>query len=434
MATELEKYDRKLIERMHEFIAEVLPDGTFRYVNRIFAEDSGYTPEALVGTNFFSYIHPDDYPETLRHCENLINKGMSIRNCEYRFKKKDASYIQIITNGEPLIDSEGKLEVILQVSFNITKQKQAEEDLRESEERYRTLFECASEGFLLMKESFIDCNEQVCTLWGCSREDVIGHTPLDFSPVMQPDGRPSAEAAKERISATMAGKPQVFYWQHVRKDGSPIDMEVSLSRIFFGGGYVLQGSIRDITERMRVEAALYESEKRFRTIFDHSNDAIFVIDPEQDEILEVSPKACDMLGFTKEELLSRRISEIHPDEVFEMKAFVQSVFEEGTGYTDKLTCRTKEGQILSASLSASKINFYEKTCILIMTRDITARKQAEKITQKYSEKLEEDVRKRTEELEGKNKELQRFNKLFVGRELRIKELKEKVKELERKIE
>ena len=123
--------------------------------------------------------------------------------------------------------------------------------------------------------------------------------------------------------------------------------------------------------------ALRESEERYRKVFDRSNDAIFVIDPERDAILDANPKACIMLGYSRQTLLSSSISSIHPNEMPALRSFAQSVMQTGQGWTDELTCRTKTGLYLPAEISASNIEFAGRPCIIAMIRDITERKQAE---------------------------------------------------------
>ena len=130
-------------------------------------------------------------------------------------------------------------------------------------------------------------------------------------------------------------------------------------------------------EHKRVEEALRESEERFHKIFDHSNDAIFIVDPTRDDILDVNPRACRMLGYSREELLSLPLSAIHPDEMPQLKAFAQSVFEQGKGWTDELTCLTKSNEVLPSEISASIIDLGGKTCMIALVRDVTERKQAE---------------------------------------------------------
>ena len=118
-------------------------------------------------------------------------------------------------------------------------------------------------------------------------------------------------------------------------------------------------------------------EELYRKIFEYSNDAIFVIDPSRDAILDANPKACTMLGNSPEELLSIPISAVHPQEMDILRAFAQEVFEHGRGWTNELSCLTKSGQQLPAEISASTIDVAGNKHIIAMIRDMTERRQAE---------------------------------------------------------
>ncbi len=136
----------------------------------------------------------------------------------------------------------------------------SERALLESEVRYRTLFESANDAIFLMREDrFIDCNDSTLTMFGCTREQIIGHTPDEFSPPTQPGGGASAELAGARIGSAQAGVPQFFEWQHSRLDGHTFDAEVSLKAIHLGDDQFLQAIVRNITERKRVQRALEEA-------------------------------------------------------------------------------------------------------------------------------------------------------------------------------
>ena len=123
--------------------------------------------------------------------------------------------------------------------------------------------------------------------------------------------------------------------------------------------------------------ALEDSEERFRRIFEQSNDAICVVDPENDRILDVNPMACSMLGYSRDELLSLPISAIHPHEMPALRSFVKSVSREGNGWTNELSCLTKGGGIVSAEISASMIQIDNRIGVLALIRDISGREQRE---------------------------------------------------------
>jgi len=154
----------------------------------------------------------------------------------------------------------------------------------------------------------------------------------------------------------------------------------------------------DPTESNKAKPASKDSEERSHKIFTYSNDAIFIIDPARDRILDVNPRACKMLGYSREELLSTPITAIHPKEMPELLAFAQSVFDQGHGWTSELSCMTKSGEALPAEISASVVKIGDKSCLIALVRDITARKRAQAALQQYSENLEKVVEERTTEL------------------------------------
>jgi PAS domain S-box-containing protein len=115
---------------------------------------------------------------------------------------------------------------------DVTEPVRVETALRESEGRYRTLFEGASDAIFLMEGGrFVDCNARTLEIFGCARNEILSHHPADFSPSEQRDGSASGPRAEARMSAALAGEPQSFEWLHCRRDGTPFDAEVTLARV-----------------------------------------------------------------------------------------------------------------------------------------------------------------------------------------------------------
>ncbi|WP_418286908.1 PAS domain S-box protein [Halorubrum sp. DTA46] len=128
---------------------------------------------------------------------------------------------------------------------------------------------------------------------------------------------------------------------------------------------------RELSANLSTE--LEQQRDLFRNIFESSNDAVFIIDPESEEIRECNPQACDLLGYPRDELRSSSPEVIHPDEKSEFRAFVTDVIENGRGYTTALTCRTKDGEQLEAEISASALQIDGRPHVLASVRDITTR-------------------------------------------------------------
>lgn len=137
--------------------------------------------------------------------------------------------------------------------------KRADEALRESELKFRTLFENAGDAiFLLEGNLFVDCNVRTLEMFGCQTQDqIVGHPPHEFSPELQPDGRKSLDCAMEKINAAFAGHRQFFEWLHTKFDGTPFPAEVTLNKVTVGGRVMLQAFVRDISERKRAEAEIH---------------------------------------------------------------------------------------------------------------------------------------------------------------------------------
>jgi len=140
-----------------------------------------------------------------------------------------------------------------------------EDALRESEMKYRTLFEAANDATYILKgDTVIECNDKSLKMYRCTREEFIGKTPHAFSPPLQPDGESSKEKAVRFINDALNGKSLFFEWLHCRFDGTLFYVEVSLNKILLAGEVVLLAINRDINERKIAEQEKEKLEKQLR--------------------------------------------------------------------------------------------------------------------------------------------------------------------------
>jgi PAS domain S-box-containing protein len=146
-----------------------------------------------------------------------------------------------------------------------------ERQRRAAEQKFHTLFESSRDAILLLEGGrFYDCNQAALELFGCAtRDQFIGRHLADFSPARQADGADSRVAAAAHLQAAHARGVQFFEWLHRRRDGAEFPAEVLLSRIELDGRTVIQGVVRDITERKRAEAALLEISDREQARIGH---------------------------------------------------------------------------------------------------------------------------------------------------------------------
>jgi formate hydrogenlyase transcriptional activator len=286
------------------------------------------------------------------------------------------------------------------------------EALLEEAERLRHLVENAADAFFVVDPQghFVDANQRACDDSGYSRgallQMCVWDLAVDFTP-----------AHFASLVRQMTAGPLTVQARHRRKDGTTYPVEVRVCLVESRGHRLVLGLVRDVTERERAVDALRKSEQRFHSIFEHSNDAAFVIDPATDAILDVNSRACAMLAYSREELLALPSSAVHPHERPRRLAFVQSVLDRGGGWTDELTCLTKAGERIPTEVSASIIDAGGRTAIIALVRDIRARKRAELALKEHAARLEDLVAERTAALrqsEERHRVLLEINNAIVS--------------------
>ena len=182
--------------------------------------------------------------------------------------------------------------------------------------------------------------------------------------------------------------------------------------------------------------ALSKSEERFRTIFNAVNDAIFVHNLETGAILDINSRMCEMYGYSREEARGLDVEALSLGEppYTQQDAFTWiKKAAEGEPQIFEWRARRKSGDLFWAEVNMRHARIGDRKRLLVVVRDVTERKQAEEALQKAHKELEVKVEERTRNLKEKTEKLERMNKLFVDRELKMKELKKEIKQVKRKM-
>jgi len=182
-------------------------------------------------------------------------------------------------------------------------------------EAYRFMLGERDAAVLLLSETIEDCNDVACQLFALPREAFLGHSPLEFSPLRQPDGSDSEPAARQRVASALAGLPQWFSWQYRRHDGSPIDSLVHVEGVRVDGARRVLIRIRDVSRLQRAEDALARTEKLLQQILDNTTTAIVFAKDLANRYLFVNRAFERLVGLPAAQLVGKTTHELLPAEV-----------------------------------------------------------------------------------------------------------------------
>jgi PAS domain S-box-containing protein len=257
-----EKY-RAIFENAIEAIFQTTPDGRILSANPAMARIHGYdTPEELIrNVDDLAKIYVD--PSCHACFRMLLGEEKEVRNFECEVYRKDGRKRWVSITARAVRDLKGTILHYEGTAEDITERRDAQEKLRESEEKFRLLFDKSADPIVLLDgETYVDCNEAAVRVLKCSSKDqVIGLHALALSPERQPDGRLSADEIRENIAVALREGRHRF--ERVRRgfDGEEFWVDVSLTAIPVRGRRILYSVWRDIGDRKGAEEALKEREK-----------------------------------------------------------------------------------------------------------------------------------------------------------------------------
>jgi PAS domain S-box-containing protein len=350
--------------------------------NRRFCEMYGYTLEELKALPLGSLAANESADERRRrlgaHYAQVT--GEVSRLFQAQGKRKDGNSFWVEVNVRRI--TMGGRECLLAVARDITERRETEEALRESEARFKQLFDNVNDGVVVRDArtfELLNANRRFCDMWGYTFEELKA-LPLGSLGALEP-----VEQRRKRLMAYYAqapkGIPSLFQWPARKKDGSVFWVELNATKITIGTREFLLVAVRDITKRKEAEDALRESEARFKQLFDSVNDGIAVRDAITFEILDANRKYCEISGYTLEELKGLPLGSFGTGESLdERQKRLTDYYRQVTIDTPsllELEGKRKDGSIFWAELNATKITIGTRDCLLSVARDITERKRAE---------------------------------------------------------
>lgn len=326
----------------------------------------GLKENQIVGLSLFDYFQTNDinFEPIAKHLEALQGK-----KAEYFIEWKDRTYHYYLN---PLINNDNEIIGVAGIAIDVTKEKNILEELKASEERYKSLFESASDSIFLMKgDIFIDCNPSTLKMFGCQREDIIGQPPYKFSPPFQPDGRTSKEKALDLINRALNGERLAFEWIHSRLDGTTFHAEVRLNRVSIKNENFILAIVRDISEKKDIERQI----KLLANALESVNECVSITDL-NNRLIYVNKKFSEVYGYKKEELIGKSILILRSDK--NNPEITNQIYPETIkgGWIGELWNKRKNGEEFLIRLSTSPVyDEHNKIIALIgVATDITQEK------------------------------------------------------------
>jgi len=379
--------ERKMAEMQYKTVTQSSADGfwqTDTQANIVDVNDAccrilKYSREELLKMKV-SDIEDKENPQDIKNHIHKVKTTGSDR-FETRHKRKDG----IIIDVEVCLTYLEGFDRMFVFTRDISERKKMEGALRESEGRYRDLFEMSRDAIMTLEPPswmFTSGNKATIEMFRAKDEaDFISYEPWKLSPERQPDGLASAEKAKAMIEKAMHEGHNTFEWTHRRFNGEDFFTIVSLSKIGQGDKAFLNAIVRDITERKKIEDALRESEAFLSSIIENIPDMVFIKNAKDLTFVKFNKAGEELLGFPRESMIGKSDRDFFPkDEADFFIAEDRSVFK-GKRVREipeeKIKTKDKGERIIHTK----KIPIMDKQgkplYLLGISEDITERKLAE---------------------------------------------------------
>ena len=362
-----EKY-RLLVENANEAIV-VVQDIHIRYANPQTSRITGWTREELEGKSYADILHPEDLRRAMERDASQI-AGSALDAARYRAFDADGHIVWVEINAVPITweDAPATLNFI----SDITERVRAEEALRESEEKYRSLVEHANEAVVVVQNGVIAFhNPRTAELSGHSND------ALDGMPVQRLVHAEDWAMVRDRNLACIKGERvrDVFAFRGVSANGEVRHIQMSLVATTWEGRPAILSLLSDITERVRTETALRESEEKYRVLIENTTEAITVV---QDGVFKfLNPAAASAGRGDDSSLLKPFTQRMHPDDRARIQRRQERILAGEALPPEESRIIASDGREIWVSANSVRIEWEGRPATLNFGVDITARRKAE---------------------------------------------------------
>lgn len=381
---------RKLIEealwesqRRYETLLEILPVGLYQtdsngrcvYANDLSSKLMGLSQDDLSSCSWMKSLHPDDLAQVTAGLKRCADKRINF-NMEFRVLTDGPKVAWVLGQAVPFLGHNDKFMGYLFTFSDITDLKETEEELKDSEERYRKLVELSPWAIAVHIEGRIAfINRLGARLYGLENPDeLIGKPLMDF---VHPDYRQLVAERVRKIIEEGKSVPLIEE-KFILADGTVRDVEVAAVPFVFKNKPAVQVTAQDITERKRFEHDLRLSEERFLKAFNASPDPTAIANFDDGRIVEVNHSFLRVTGFSHEEVIGKTSQElnllVYPDTFWQ--AYKKTI-DQGFVHNHEIYIRTKTGKKRFGLFSTDIISVDKEKYLIGIFHDLTRRKEAE---------------------------------------------------------
>ena len=385
-------FSRDIIDCLPGIFYVIDEHGQILRWNNSFEDASGYSAEEISRMSVLDFIKETDKRLAAERMQQAFSEGAA--TAEVSFVAKDQTETPYMFSGNKLV-FEGK-PCLVGLAIDITERKQAERLLRDRENKHRVLFDESADANLLMDEKgFVDCNSAALQMFRYpTKAELITLRPAEISPPSQTDGTPSRTATDEKVAAALLTGTVRFEWLHQRKDGEVFPAEVCLTALTLNGQRMLLATVRDVTGPKRAEEAQHKSAEEFRAAFE---DAPFgmSLSSLDSRFLQVNQAFCQLLGYSKEELLARDWHGLTHSDDLERSRGAADEMRSGRAASVEFEKRYihKQGDVIWVRMRISVVRDGrgEPSYFITHVQDITERIKAEERAQLWSQVLDQSA-------------------------------------------
>ncbi len=366
-----QKY-RSTFDRAGEAVF-ILQNGRFVFANRKMTDLLGVPVKELEGLPFPDLVWPVDRDLVVMNYWKRVRGEYVPDSYEFRIIGAGGRSVWVSLSTTLLMPEEGET-AMLYILADVTERRRMEKALKESESKYRALMESTSAGiYLIQGDTFIYVNPAFEAITGYTLPELAGIPFWDF---IHPDFR---ELVKGRGTRRQEGTepPERYEFKIILKSGEVKWIELSAATIDLTSKPTIMGSMFDITDRMRAEKALRESEERYKNLVEKSLNGVYVV--QEGRFAYLNDNAASFSGYSPEELVGLKSDSIvHPDDRSQKREWARKTLRGEESSPHEFRIVTKDGSIRWILESVTSIQYGGRPAILGNSMDITDRKRVEK--------------------------------------------------------